>query len=1284
MRNDSMFLHKIKLAGFKSFVDPTTISLPSSLVGIVGPNGCGKSNVADAVRWVMGEISAKHLRGGSMADVVFSGSTARKPMGLASVEILLDNTEGRVGGQYASYNEISVRRQVSRDGQSSYFLNGKRCRRRDVTDVFLGTGLGPRSYAIIEQGMVSRLVEAKPDELREFLEEAAGVSKYKERRRETENRIGHTRENLERLQDIREELDKRLQHLKRQATVAEQYRELKQAERLARAQLLTLRWRLLTEEITDRDRQIHEQEAAMAARVSEQQALDARLKAQRVEHAAALDGFNNRYRASLDVGSEIARAEETIENLRHHAVQVRQTLHKEEEALKEAHDHLGAGKKSIEALERKLADKEPTLAKLQEQVTQASADYTEAEAAMQEWSASWEALGLRVTETTQAVQAEEGRIERTKERIATSAKRYIELREEQEKLDTRELKRTIMALAGKLREQGRALIQAKSRHARHRVVVQDLRRHAQEVSSALDSARERSQEVRGRLASLTALQQEALGKGEGAVTDWLRKHDLAESPRLLEGLEVAEGWERAVEHVLGDTLRAVCVAGLDGPATLLADLGEGSLTFFDTAAPDILEDQDGEVVDGIFWEMPGRPEPGHPGHGQKAERKARSRALVHIPGPGTEARRTITRRILRRISHLFRRISRLGESKAPAPTVTTAHPVEEDRPEDYRDDASSEEAIPPETDLAPAPDKSALGTLDEKVTAPWNPDILFAGIYTADDLDQALVLRPTLGFGQSIVTPTGEWLSRNWLRVHRGEGPTTGVLPREREIKTLSGNLERLQAETDGWKATMETANRERKAAEENQVAAQTAITEAERRYTTLKSRIDEHYARFQAFVHRGQAVASELTELHEQRQQAKSELVKMIEDLGEKQAARERLAGERDAEVAKRKEYQKHLTASRTHWQQMRDKTHQADLDVASTRAQHQSLIQAQARDAEHLARLETRCRELRESLSETDEPLKKAETELTGHRARRQELETALGEARRQVEELDTVVRESDQKRHAIAGKIETDRERLEKRRLARQAIHVRREALGEQVAGSGHAMETLLAELPKETNEADWTAKIEDLARQVARLGPINLAAVQEYETQSKEQARLDTQHQDLTEALATLETAIQDMDRETRTRFMETHEKVNAQLGVLFPRLFGGGQAQLELVGTDPLEAGVTIMARPPGKRNSTIAQLSGGEKALSAVALVFALFELNPAPFCLLDEVDAPLDDANVYRFRDLVKEMSDRVQFILITHNKNTMEIAHQLVGVTMSEPGVSRLVSVDIDQLSD
>ncbi|MDX1433708.1 MAG: AAA family ATPase, partial [Gammaproteobacteria bacterium] len=579
-----MRLKKIRLAGFKSFVDPISIQIPGSLTAIVGPNGCGKSNIIDAVRWVMGEISAKHLRGDTMADVVFTGSNTRKPVSQASVELVFDNSSGRLGGRWASYGEIAVKRQVTRDSQSTYFLNGARCRRRDVTDVFFGTGLGPRSYAIIEQGMISRLIEARPEELRDFLEEAAGISKYKERRRETENRIQHTQENLERLADIREELGKRLTHLKRQATMAERYKVLKREERDLRAELLALRWRALDVESGVKAEAVKSQEVRLEAAIAEQRRVEAELERRRGEQSAAAEAFNEVYRQVLEAEAAIARGEETIQNLRRQREDLRHTLSGEEQRLSAAREHAEAEVRRVAELGEELAGLEPRVAALQAAAAEARLELRRAEEAMHAWQSDWEAWSEQAAEPARARDAEAARIQQLEQTVARLEERGKRLRDEHAGLAGPEHERGADARASELTRAEQRTAALEHEVAEHHRQVRAARERQREAAAALHGARERLQELRGRLASLQALQQDALGKRPGAAMQWLRDTGLADAPRLAEVLEVDAGWERAVELVLGFRLEAVCVESLEPYAASLDLVGDGTVMLIERDA----------------------------------------------------------------------------------------------------------------------------------------------------------------------------------------------------------------------------------------------------------------------------------------------------------------------------------------------------------------------------------------------------------------------------------------------------------------------------------------------------------------------------------------------------------------------------------------------------------------------------------------------------------------------------------------------------------------------------
>ena len=1166
-----MRLTKIKLSGFKSFVDPTTIHLPSDLVGIVGPNGCGKSNVIDAVRWVMGESSAKHLRGDSMADVIFNGSNARKPVGHASVELVFDNSDGSVGGQYAQYNEISVRRQVSRDGQSVYFLNATRCRRRDITDIFLGTGLGPRSYSIIEQGMISRLIEAKPEELRIFLEEAAGISKYKERRRETENRIRHTRENLSRLEDLQEEIEKQLEKLQRQARTAERYKALKEEERRARAELLALRYQSQHEEAARRQRAIQERETALEGVVAEQRAIEASMEKRREALAQANDAFNEVQARYYGLGAEIARLEQAIQNAKETRQRREQELTQVEEAWREAQAHIEVDLGRLEELSAELTESEPQLEALREREQASAATLAEAEQAVQDWQAEWEDFNRRAAEPAQTAQVERTRIDHLDRQLAQLAERLERIEQELGNLSVTGLEEEIRRLGEEEAAQREVAEQAQGELDSALARIRDQRELIEGRSGELDEVRSRQQHLRGRLASLEALQQAALGQGAGAVTQWLDSQGLAQAPRLAQQLHVEPGWERAVETVLGFYLEAVCTDGLDGVTEALGSLEHGALALVDTRVPAAAVPPDGLVP------------------------------------------------------------PLLGKVRATSP----------------------------------------VGGLDS----------LMGGVYAARDLTEALALRGHLQARESVVTPEGVWMGRGWLRLARDADEKAGVLERENEIKELNEQLNEQSELSEALEAGLEEARADLRDAEHSREELQVQVNQAHRQRSEIQAQLNTRKSRLEHARARSEALTREAEELRAGDVRDRDELAAARRRLHEALESMEVLAEEREQRSARRDDLRQAQDDARARAREDREAAQALTIRIESMRTARTSTEQALERMRSQQGHLVQRREALTEALEAAEAPLQTQEEELSGMLNRRMSVEHELGEARRAVEDIEHALRSEEQERTARERRAQELRDSLAQERMAWQEIQVRSETLLEQLAETGLELQTLTDEMPEEAEVGVWQERVEQLEQRIQRLGPINLAAIEEFKEQSERKTYLDAQHGDLTEALETLENAIRRIDRETRTRFKETFDKVNHGLQQMFPRLFGGGHAYLELTGEDLLDTGVAVMARPPGKRNSTIHLLSGGEKALTAVALVFAIFELNPSPFCMLDEVDAPLDDANVGRFCDMVREMSERVQFIFITHNKITMELSHHLTGVTMHEPGVSRLVAVDVDE---
>jgi len=1166
-----MRLRKIRLAGFKSFVDPTTISLPGDLVGVVGPNGCGKSNVIDAVRWVMGEISARHLRGDTMADVVFTGSNTRAPVSQASVELVFDNSEGRLGGRFAAFGEISVRREVGREGQSAYYLNGTRCRRRDVMDVFLGTGLGPRSYAIIEQGMISRVVEAKPEDLRDFLEEAAGISKYKERRRETENRIRHTQENLDRLGDLREELGKRLTHLERQAKMAERYKLLEDEERGLQAELAALRWRELDAQASVQGERIGAQETRLEAALAEQRALEARIEKSRARQAQAAEGFNAQYRQVLEAGADIARSEETIQNLRARREQLAAGAARERERLEAARAQAAAEEQRLAELREALAASEPELEALHARGGETRLAFREAEQGYLDWQTEGESLSERAEAPARTKHAEEARIEQLERNVARISEQLEALGAEAPGSAGEALASALTDLEAQLERAASAAAAAQRALEARQARVRELRQRGDVQADSLHRDRDRLQALRGRLSSLEALQQGALGKDRGPANAWLREHGLEGAARVAERIRVDPGVEAAVESVLDEALEAIRVDDLGAVAAAL----EGSL--------DALREGGVGFVQG---------------------------------GAGAAA----------------------GGARA------------------------------------------GLAPLASRVEGDGVASLL-AGVFLAPTLRAALAARGVLAPGERAVTPDGVQVGPDWLRVPGRDAAQSGVIARERAIQETLAQAGELEQAVAAGAERLRATQAELLAAEEHAGEAQAALAAAQEHRAALRSRLGEARARREQAQRREAERVQRIEELTRRLEAERGVLAQAAQRLRASDQEMQRLSAERAHWEARREERRRQMEEARDRWHEVRDQAYELGLKVESMRARAAALVQGQERARELIVQLEQRVAELEGELEGLAAPLEEAQSALQGQLARRREAEQALESARARVEQEDAALAALEESRRSAERRVATERESLEALRMASQEVLVRRKTLEEELVRLGATPAALLEGIDAEASVSAWEQRLEEIERRISRLGPINLAAIEEHEQQSERKAYLDAQHADLEEALATLEGAIQKIDRETRARFKETYEQVNGGLKRLFPQLFGGGYAELQLTGDDLLSTGVTVLARPPGKRNTSIHLLSGGEKALTAVALVFAIFELNPAPFCLLDEVDAPLDDANVGRFCELVRSMADRVQFVIVTHNKITMEIAHQLIGVTMNEPGVSRLVAVDIDE---
>jgi chromosome segregation protein len=1158
-----MRLTRVKLAGFKSFVDPTNVPFPTNLTGVVGPNGCGKSNVIDAVRWVMGELSARHLRGDSMTDVIFNGSGGRRPVGTASVELVFDNSDGKIGGSYATYNEISLKRVVSRDGNSAYFINGARCRRKDITTLFLGTGLGARSYAIIEQGMISRVIEARSEDMRAFVEEAAGISRYKERRKETESRVADTRENMERLQDVRDEVDKQIRHLTRQANQARRYQDLKNEEQKLVAEVLALRLREIDSGAAINDKAMRDADLRLQEVLAAQRAAEAAVEKQREFQFAATERVSGVQGTFYQQGAEVARVEQQLAHTRELRERQRRELSQAREMLADVAGQLARDESRVEQLRGEIAALDPDAVAAQQAEGQAHAALEAAEAQQREWQERWEGFNRELGGTYQTTQVERTRIEQLDDQLRRHAAHADRLAIEREQL----LQAGATSGLGDLEARERTTREANEALQRGLqeclARLQALRKGQHETEAELERSRRERDRTRSEMVSLDAMQKAALGEADRDAGKWLAATGLAARPRVTTQLEVERGWERGVEAVLGDALEAVQVESLDEVAGRIGDLASGNVMLIEAGPADA------------------------PVEGSLAARVQGPRAVL-------------------------RRLARVG----------------------------------------------AAATLQE-----------------------ALQRRHQLASGESLVTADGVWVGRDWLRVSRGRNAQAGVLERESRIRALRGVVEAAEAAVLAIEQRLRDERASVQAEEAARDALQARIQAGNREHSEARSQLEATRARSQQATLRLERVERETADLTAEREKAQAALARSRAALDEATARLEQLESRRADMEGEREERRATATAAREAAQQARAHARELLIQLEGRRSSESSLAATLLRMQEQRTQLTARQEQLSLELGEGDQPVEQLVEQLNGLLARKLEIEGELGAARRDLETIDADLRELDEKRLITERQVEGAREALEKARLAAQETRLRRESLAEQFAQTRFVLEEVLASLQAESTIVDREDQLAGVQSDLARLGAVNLAAIDELKEQGERKEFLDAQWKDLTEALESLEVAMGKIDRETRTRFESTFERINAGLQEKFPRLFGGGHAYLELVGDDVLTAGVAVMARPPGKRNSTISQLSGGEKALTAVALVFSIFDLNPAPFCLLDEVDAPLDEHNVSRFCDIVKEMSSRVQFIFITHNKTTMELAEQLVGVTMNEPGVSRLVSVDVDE---
>jgi len=1164
-------LTQLKLAGFKSFVDPTVIPVPSQMVGVVGPNGCGKSNIIDAVRWVLGETKASELRGESMQDVIFNGSGNRKPAARASVELVFDNSDGRAAGQWSTYAEIAVRRVLTRDGTSSYYINNQQVRRRDIHDIFLGTGLGARGYAIIGQGMINRLIEARPEELRVFLEEAAGVSRYKERRRETENRLADTRENLTRVEDILRELSTQLEKLEGQAEVARQYRELQADGEKKQHALWFLKESAAREERRRGMQEIEQAQTELEAAIAGLRAGEAALESRRQAHYAAGDAVHAAQGALYEANAQVSRLEAEIR----HVVEARNRLQARKAQLQE----------QIAEWDSQQAHCTEQIAQAEEDLAAGAARAEEARLAAEQAQEGLPAVEARVREAAAGRDGMRSALARVEQDLALAAQAQRESDRQLQMLDQRRER-----LEQELRELHVPDAARIEQLAGDKAAAEDQLQEAQDELAALegrlpeaDAERGRAQQaaqeeaqslarLEARLAALAKLQEDV--QKQGALEPWLAKHELSSMGRLWQKLHIENGWETALESVLRERMAALEVRSLDW-----------ARAFADDAPPARL----------AFYQLP---------------------------------------------------------TAAPAPAAAAG--------------------LAPLAGLLRITDPDLRTLLND-----WLRDV-----YTADDVAQAVAARASLPPGGQFVVKSGHLVDAHGVRFYAADSEQAGMLARQQEIENLQREIKARQLIADQARAAVARAE-----AAWQQVSQ--ALAPARQRVSEVTRRLHD--------------IQLEYARLQQQAEQSGERGARLRDDLAELAAQQEELRATREDAEARFETLDAELAEHQTRFSDAEMAGEELAAQAEAARSRLRDLERA-AQEAEFAERgLRARITELQRNLQLAGEQSRRAGAELETVESElaalddaaaqaglqdalelRAEREEALSRARIEMDTLAAQLRGADEERMQLERSLEPRRARITELQLQEQAARLAEEQFSEQLDARQVDREALAAELPTlppEWQRANWLqSEVQRISRQVESLGSVNLAALDELNASRERKGFLDAQHADLLSAIETLEDAIRKIDRETRQLLQETFDTVNGHFGELFPKLFGGGEAKLIMTGDEILDAGVQVMAQPPGKRNSTIHLLSGGEKALTATALVFALFRLNPAPFCLLDEVDAPLDDANTERYANLVSAMSEQTQFLFISHNKIAMQMAKQLVGVTMQEQGVSRIVAVDID----
>ncbi|USA51878.1 chromosome segregation protein SMC [Acinetobacter sp. C32I] len=1142
-----MRLSSLKLSGFKSFADSTTLHFKANRTAVVGPNGCGKSNVIDAIRWVMGESNARQLRGGSMQDVIFTGTAKRKPVGVASVELRFDNTYGKLGGAYNAYSELAVRRQVTREGKSEYFLNGTRCRRRDITDIFLGTGLGPRSYAVIEQGMINRLVDAKPEEMRVFIEEAAGVSRYQARRRETLQHLEHTEQNLARLDDIAAELKSQLRTLKRQSEAAIQYKTLE-------GQIRTLKIEILSFQANQSQKLQQEYTVEMTA-LGENFKL-VRSESQTIEHdlEATSALFQRLIQQSSPLQHEWQQAEKKLSELKM-TLEQKQSLFQQnstsllqlEQQKVQTKERLQLSELQVETLSTQFDEQNESLLALEQQTQTAEQNFTDVQAQHKQAQQQFDQLKTQVDQQQQKKLQMAAQIEQL-------GKNVLRIEQQKQTLQTQSTQ-----IRAQVQDDEQAQLEQLQQQLQQEIIALEtaIEQLQQDVQTQQDQQQLQKADVQSLKTEIQVLLAEQKNLTQ-LVAKQSPKHD-QNAVRLMQSLRLsaqAKAHANIIEKFLAKWLQA--------------QLLENGQAF----------------QEGIARQLKSSPQ-----------------QLVQV---------------------------------------------------------------------------AELTCLSDWIEAPQSS--LWANVAVAENLAIALERQADLQHAQSILTLDGYHVGADWvIALHYDEDSQTaqGMLSHQVRLEEIEQQLAQKQPQLldleHQFSQLQETLQQQQQRLQQQQQS----LKQKQKELQQLDVQIAKLQSTAQAFVLQQQQLADQLKQLDLQLEEDAMQrddleidlhalaikLEAVLPNYKTLQFQVENLNEQLDEQQQQLSQQQQQREALRRQTSQANQQIELLEKDISFLKTQYRQIIEQieQAKKFVDPIQLE----------------LPNLESQFHEQFQQTEKLQKTWNEWQLELNQVQEKQQQLTEQRHQAQQKDEQVREQLEQKRLAWQAAKSDREHYLEQLKElNAEALSDLSIEIK------DHQQKLEKAQQQFEKIGAVNLAASLEYEEVSQRFDELSHQMQDLQNTVDQLKDAMKSIDQETRKLFMTTFDQVNQELQLLFPKVFGGGEATLSL--EDDWQSGVKLMARPPGKRNSSLALLSGGEKTLTALALVFAIFRLNPAPFCVLDEVDAPLDDANVQRYCNLVKELSEQVQFIYITHNKLAMTMATDLLGVTMPEPGTSKLVTVDLEQAKE